>query len=214
MKRSFVQIDDYLPANVDEICGIPVSSALSRISALELAIDEKIHEYCRLNYAIDSSPSIQTKILRNFIRHEYSCNPDNANDPGYFTVYIEGHLLDQHLIHARNDDKLGNSFKYGTFWEKIRLQVDLKGSGQSHGMTYEWTCTDNNHIGMLADCFRFRIPNVWTSKSSAEMQIPVKIAFHRSNDVLPRYELSPVLKSLFPNMRMDPTEADIMTAMW
>lgn len=196
MKRSFIEIDDVISSNIlqqDQ----KFTNKLNRLRKLEETVDMKLSSYQRQLFPMNIEPTIRTKYLRTFIRHEYF--PFIDKEKSYYLVYIDGHILDDSIM---NDTS--NPIRFGSFWEKIRLQVDRK---QGPQIMFEWSVSDNCHEGVMIDCFKFRV-------NSSNTSLNLKLTFHRSSDIQSRYELDPVLKSILPRMRVDPTEEDVMLAIW
>ena len=65
---------------------------------------------------------------------------------------------------------------------------------------------DSQPEGSIADCFRVKI--------YGDKQIPIKIFLHRAVNVRPRYEISAQLRSILPFIQVDPTQEDVLAAIW
>ena len=104
------------------------------------------------------------------------------------------------------ESKLSETHHFGSFFDSIKLVVDKRSGAYAVGMSMmEWN-TKLNPEGRKADCFRFK---VYHDKACF-----VKFYLTRSSGVRPRYDLSPVLRDLLPLIRWDPTEEDILMAIW
>jgi hypothetical protein len=215
MKRSYDETDRALPAPLFQ--HFPHhKQRLDAIQALESQLQSLhcVHKRKKLFlYCHDQSPA--SKILRIYLRHKFIAATDQENS--HFLLTIEGRLLDLSLQEP--------SFPFGSFFDQIRIQIDKRyhtpatvavtATGQpstaktneSNFVMYEWR-KDQFLAGKKATCFRFKI---YSDKSIT----PIKIAFTRSADsACKRYELSSAMRELLPHMRVDPTEDEVLTAVW
>lgn len=207
---------------IDEICAVHVHKESSEIKSIPLlqfeqnndkldVLEEKLRwkilSLQRLRVAVssmsraDECTTLQTKYLRIFIRHEY----DSIKKA--FKLFVEGVVLDKLLF---------PSIKFGSFWEKIKVEITsknykksvsdqdtLENSYESH--VTQWSLSEKPN-GIHANCFMFLLP--------AEKSIDVRIQLFREMDFHPRYELSPVLKHILPTLRVDPTEQEVFIGVW
>jgi chromatin remodeling complex protein RSC6 len=94
---------------------------------------------------------------------------------------------------------------FGSFFDSIKVVIEKKMGGQQLLSQLEWSVMVEPK-GRAADCFRFKLYH--------DKPCNVKIYLQRSDVVQPRYELSPQLREVFPLMRWDPTDEDILQAIW
>lgn len=191
MKRIFGTSDESIPECVWQ--RFPEQrKKLQRIIALETNIDKLVHRHLRVNFAVNADQDIKKKILRVFIHHKF--NPSTPYDRSHFLILVEGHVL---------DNKYMGCTKFGQFFEKVKFQVDKRLMPQEKSL--EWSSVALQE-GSNANCFQVKL---YGDKPSS-----MKIFFHRSSDVRPRYELDTKLRAILPNMQLDPTEEDVMLAVW
>ena len=112
---------------------------------------------------------------------------------------------------------------FGTFFDKVKLIVDKRMNSNIEPL--EWSSSELKgwfyyHYyynlcdyyyrldGHKADCFRFKL---YTDKPLA-----IKLILHRAENSSSkkRVELSDQLRAVLPNMAIDPTEDEVLLAMW
>jgi len=114
---------------------------------------------------------------------------------------------------------------FGSFFDRVRVVIDKKINTTME--PFEWSASELPGIyiiiislllllllsslildGHKADCFRFKI---YTDKPQA-----IKIFLHRAehSSSKKRVELADQLRALLPHMAIDPTEDEVMLAMW
>lgn len=214
MKRSYDETDRAIPAKLWEYFP-QKKQQLLQIKSMENTLQTLLCQYKRKKLFSNCSERILNKILRIYIRHQY-IPPGNSSSSsnttsgeggtpitvpittkGYYLLTIEGKLLDL----LTNDH-----YPFGLFFDQIRIHVDKKYLPSDGDITlYEWK-KDQYQAGKKANCFQFKI---YCDKS-----IPIKIYLTRSDYSCKRYELAISLRDLLPNMRIDPTEDEVMTAVW
>ena len=62
------------------------SNVIHRIQSLESAIDNAYQQFCRMGYALNSRYSVDTRILRVFVHHEYRAL--TYNDRPHFLIKV------------------------------------------------------------------------------------------------------------------------------
>jgi hypothetical protein len=194
MKRNFFKqlesVDEIIPDAV--LDAFPEhKKKLQRIQKLSEDVDEFLSRHMRQDFQAYSEPSVKKKILRVFVHHKFV--PATVLEKGHFVVFVEGSVLDKDLVDV---------FSFGSFFEKIRFQLDRRFCKED---LVEWT-TSALPEGTYANTFTVKI---YTEKANN-----MKIFLHRNNDVRQRYELSPQLGTLLPYIQLDPTQEDVLTAIW
>ena len=194
MKRVFCEADASIPESIWN--QFPHQQRkLQRIAALEDTIDSLLMSNLRTKFAINSEREIKQKILRVFLHHTFV--PPSADDKGHFLLLLEGHVL---------DDKYRRSVPIGAFFDKIRYIPDINTKrANAIDRACEWTVSAFPE-GQTADCFRAKI---YLDKATN-----IKLFLHRRSTLRPRYEISLKLRSLLPYIQIDPTEDDVMMAVW
>lgn len=194
MKRSFSHFDQCIPPAVWE--QFPDQKrALDRINAIESDLQRTWTRNRRMALAVNSDPTIQTKVMRIYVRSHFVPDPtDKAKS--HYLVTIEGKLL---------ESKLSEKHHFGYFFDSIKLVVDKRSGAYSQLSALEWD-SRRNPEGRKADCFRFKVFH--------DKPCFVKFYLTRSNEVRPRFDLPPAMRDLLPLIRWDPTEEDILLAMW
>lgn len=193
MKRTFTQFDEFIPPVVWE--HFPEQrAALDRISGLEEDMQRVWARKRRTSLAVNSEPAALTKVMRIFVKSQFVHQAQK--ELCYHLVTIEGRMLEIALSELHH---------FGYFFDSIKLAIDKRSGSSSQLSTIEWDVTKHPE-GRQADCFRFK---VFHDKACF-----VKFYLTRSSDVQPRYDLSPALRDMLPNMRWDPTEEDIFLAIW
>jgi len=167
---------------------------IQRIGEVEMKIDNMIKRMMRTNFALESKPDIVKKILRISISHSY--HQADVNDRAHYIILIEGHILDENLMYM---------IPFGSFFDKIRLVLDKRIISSSE--LFEWSASELPD-GHKADCFRFKM---YTDKP-----LNIKIFLHRTEDggTRKRVEIADQLRALLPNIAIDPTEDEVMLAIW
>lgn len=191
MKRIFSAADSTIPDSM-WIKYPEESSKLKKIGIIEDKIDNILHRRLRFGFAVHSEPEVKKNILRIFLHHKYI--PCTQDEKAYFLLTLEGHVLDNNHMRSLN---------FGSFFEKVRFQVDKRVLSQEKLL--EWS-EDVSPEGLKAQCFKLKLVS---DKPST-----IKLFLHRSLNIRPRYELSLKLRNLLPYMQVDPTEDDIMLAVW
>lgn len=190
MKRNF-QSDDEIPSLAWQLFP-EVKEQLDRIIEIENDLESAISNRKRMCFALNSEPEIKTKILRIHIRHTF--NPASGREKAHFIITIEGHVLDK---------SKARQLPLGAFFDKIRIQLDKRFHPTSS--LFEWS-VESYPEGAKGQCFRAK---VYGDKAFA-----TKLFLHRSSDIRSRYELSPLLKDLFPSLQVDPSEEQVLLAFW
>jgi hypothetical protein len=190
MKRHF-QSDDEIPPIAWELFP-ECNEKLQRINKLEGKLESAISSRKRVCFAMNSEPEIKTKILRIHLRHEFIAS--TAEERSHFIVTIEGHILDK---------SSAKMLPFGNFLDKIRIQMDKRSHPTSN--LFEWSA-ESYPEGVKGHCFRVKV--------YGDKAFPIKVLLYRSNDIRPRYELSAQLREFFPSMQTDPTEEQVLLAMW
>lgn len=167
---------------------------IQRISEVEIKIDNMIKRMIRTNFAFESKPETVKKILRITISHSY--HQADVNDRAHCIIFIEGHILDDNLMYM---------IPFGSFFDKIRLVLDKRIIPSSE--LFEWSASELPD-GHKADCFRFKI--------YIDKPHNIKIFLHRTEEggTRKRVEIADQLRALLPNIAIDPTEDEVMLAIW
>ena len=146
----------------------------------------------RTTLEANCEPQTKAKMLRVFIRHSFV--PSTPEERSFFLVTVEGRLLDGMPI---------EDAPFGRFFDAIRVVPDRKYNVDN--MLFEWT-TEKFPAGVRAQCIRFKL--------YCDRTLPVTIQLTRSDYAVRRYELSSGLRQLFPKLALDPTEEDVLAALW
>ena len=187
MKRSFSEFDNAIPAAVWQ--PFPEQrKQLEHIQELESSIISLWTSHTRKSLEEYSEPAIITKVLRIFLRSHFV--PANAVDRAHFVVSIEGRVLDSAY----------SGLHFGSFFDSIKV-VTVRSPLSS----IEWSAQAEPK-GRMADCFRFKV--------YGDRPNPVKVYLARNDALQPRYDLSPALREMLPQLRWDPTDEDILMAVW
>ena len=192
MKRQLIETDTFVPERALDLYD-GARDTLEKVNSLFCKVDDLILKKKRIDLAINSEPQIKQKVLRIFLRHEFYANPDDSKS--YFLLNIEGLLLD--------GTKTGE-VPLGSFFERISIQTQLDRKNQGLS-TIEWKEEDCS-IGVNAHTFSTKI---YADKSTA-----IRVIFYRTNEVCARYNISDQLRSFLPYLRVDPTEEEVLLAMW
>lgn len=193
MKRQLSDIDNLLPARVlqthEGAAGI-----LSHVNESFAKIETLLLKKKRVDLAVNSEPQVKQKVLRVYIRHEYIAAP--ANDRAHFIIHIEGLLLDHSITTTTH---------LGAFFERVSVQTQSERKNNQNSQILEWK-EEDYALGSSADSFRAKI--------YSEKPCLCKILLHRSNEVITRYNISDQLRTVIPYLRFDPTEEEVLVAMW
>ena len=92
--------------------------------------------------------------------------------------------------------------KFGNFFEKIVVQVEKKNIVEK---SFEWSAASHPD-GVKSDSFRVKI--------YAEKLQSFKVLFYRVGDPRQRYELSPKLRQILPNIAAEVPEEDVLLSLW
>lgn len=191
MKRTFDEFDSRLPKSLLERFPLKAQH-LKRISEMEDEIDTRWA--CFRRTALEANCELQTKnkMMRVYIRHSFI--PSTPEERSYFLVTVEGRLLDGIPI---------EDAPFGRFFDAISVVPDRKYNVDN--MLFEWT-KEKFPAGVRAQCMRFKL--------YCDRTLPVTIRLTRSDYAVRRYELSSGLRQLFPKLALDPTEEDVLAALW
>lgn len=189
MKRQLAEVDAIL-STID----VPAldKQALQQIDSLYQSAEDLLVKKKRIDVALNAEPQILQRILRLFIRHEYYGSPED--DRPHFLVFVEGLVL---------DGTKSGAFPLSTFFERVSIQTQTEKKSSAGSQVLEWKEED---LAVDAHCFRAK---VYSDKATS-----VRISLFRSNDVCPRYNISDQLRYLLPYLRVDPSEEEVLLAMW
>lgn len=190
MKRQF-QSDEEIPHAAWKLYP-EMKERLDKIIELEENFEQALNSKKRVCFAINSEPEIKTKILRVHLRHQFIAS--TPEEKAFFILSIEGHLLDK---------SAARMLPFGNYFDKIRMQLDKRQNPINN--VFEWSA-ENYPEGMKGNCFQVKIPG--------DKSFPVKMLLHRSHNICPRYEISSFLREVLPFIQVDPTEEQILLAMW
>jgi hypothetical protein len=190
MKRSFSEFDQSIPSVVWE--QFPDhKKQLDRMNDLETSIFRKWTSHRRQSLESNCEPAVLTKILRVFLRSHF-VPAKNGVERAHFIISVEGRILDTKYF----------GLHFGSFFDSIKLVINKRVGEFS---VVEWMAAAEPN-GRLADCFRFKIYH--------DKPCQVKCYLLRNDLIQPRYDLSPGLRDLLPCLRWDPTDEDILLAVW
>lgn len=196
MKRSFHDIDSALVKTVPSISGI--ASSLKNAADLEENLQTQLTQLKRFGYAQYSDSDVKQKVLRVFVRHIFY--PQTESEGAHFKIWIEGNIINSKYGHLR----------FGSFFEQIKAsflsQMDKKNPVVTT-QNCEWKDEDLGS-GSDAECFMFKL---FTDVSKPFI---AKFSLVKNDEHLKRYELNDKLKDLLPLMRADPTEEEVLLAVW
>lgn len=191
MKRTFHEFDSRLPKKLLE--RFPVKAEhLKRIAEMEDEIETRWACFRRTALEGNCEPTTKPKVLRVYIRHSFVAS--TPEERSFFLVTVEGRLLDGMPV----EDE-----PFGRFFDAIRVVPDRKYNVDN--MLFEWT-KEQFPAGGRAQCMRFKL--------YCDRTLPVTIRLTRSEYAVKRYELSSGLRQLFPKLPLDPTEDDVLAALW
>lgn len=192
MKRSFHDFDDQLPKNLME--RFPEKAKqLERIIELEEDLSLRWESFRRLALEEHCEPKTKRKILRVYIRHNFV--PATSEEKSHFLLTVEGRILDGSPL---------SSEPFCRFFDEVRVVPDQK-SFVDNDIKYEWTRV-TCPTGAKANCVRFKL--------IFDRNLPVTIQLVRSCQGIKRYEPSSGLRQLLPKLPPDPTEAEVLNAVW
>lgn len=192
MKRQLDDIDRSLPRFVVE--QEELQNSIQRINTVFSDVDALLLKKQRVDLALNAEPQIKQKVLRVYVRHEFYAATDA--EKSYFLVTVEGMLLDKVY------DK---TFNLTHFFERISLQTQTEKKYSQGSLTYDWK-EEDFPMGSNAHCIQAK---VYTDKPSL-----VKLALHRSTTVTTRYNISDQLRGIIPYLRFDPSEEEVLLAVW
>lgn len=148
--------------------------------------------------------SIRQVILRVYIHHKFYPALDETGS-SFFVIYIEGLLLDEKLR------KIGKAVKFSNFFDKVEVQVDKKATASNQALVYSWR---RDKSGFELDGIKIKV--------YAEKLSLCRIALFRRNILTSRNrfvrfrycEISPKLRQILPSLRPDPSEDEVLIAVW
>lgn len=191
MKRSFHEFDSRVPKSLLERFPTKAEN-LKRIAELEEEIDSRWSCFRRTSLEENCVPKMKLKIMRIYIRHSFvSSTPEERS---HFLVTVEGRLLDGTAV---------EDYPFGRFFDEISVIPDPKYNVDK--MEFTWT-REKFPAGVRAQCVRFKL--------YCDRNLPVTIRLVRSEYAVKRYEMSSGLRQMFPKLALDPTEEDVLGAMW
>jgi hypothetical protein len=191
MKRSFQEFDDSVPECIWDLFP-EKKEKLELIKKIERDIYDTWSTYKRKCFALNCQDKTKQKIMRIYMRHEHIAA--FGEERAHCLLSIEGRIV---------DSKIGNLFPLGMFFSSISIQTEKKIN--TDGKICDWE-QEANPEGSRANCFRFKI--------YADKNCPIKVYFTRSNYALRRFEPPPLLRQLFPLISLDPTENEVLMALW
>ena len=191
MKRSFSEYDSQIPTKLLE--RFPhKSQQLKRIIELENEIEDRLDSFRRSALEANCEVKTKPKILRIYIRHVFV--PSSLDEKAHFLVTVEGRLLDGTPV---------EEMPFGLFFDEVKVVPDRKYNIDN--MLFEWT-KEKFPAGVRAQCFRFKL--------QCDRTLPVTIRLTRSDYAVKRYETSSGLRQLLPKLPPDPTENEVLLALW
>lgn len=191
MKRSFSEFDAQIPKSLLE--RFPTKAKhLERIANIETLIEDRWNSYRRTALEANCELKVKRKVIRIYIRHEFV--PSSPEVGAHILVTVEGRLLDPIPM---ADAPLG------MFFDEVKVVPDRRYNVDN--MQFEWT-RDKFPAGVRAQCFRFKL--------QCDRPIPMTVRLTRSEYAVKRYELSSGLRQLLPRLPCDPTENEVLTALW
>jgi hypothetical protein len=191
MKRTFDEFDSRLPKSLLE--RFPAKAQhLKRIAEMEEEITTRWACFRRTALEANCEPNTTPKMLRVYIRHCFVAS--TPEERSYFLVTVEGRLLDGMPV---------EDAPFGRFFDEISVIPDRKYNVDN--MLFQWS-KEKFPAGVRAQCVRF--------KMHCDRTLPVTIRLTRSGYAVKRYELSSGLRQLFPKLALDPTESEVLSALW
>ena len=192
MKRELQDIDCVLPESAFA-SSAEGKDSLDHINKLTAYIDNLILKRKRIDLALNAEPQVIQKILRMYLRHEYYAA--SGSDKAHFLMFVEGALLD-------STESLAVS-NLGKYFDRISVQTEKKYNQSLQ--TFEWK-EEDFPLGIHAECFRVKI--------YSDKPCLCKVALQRATDGCVRYNISDQLRRVIPYVRIDPTEEEILLAVW
>lgn len=167
-------------------------TTLDSINTTIDAIDTLWDRTLRKHISTSSELKVKSKVCRIYAHHTFV--PSTPDERSHFILTIEGRVLDKIPC---------PSYHFGQFFDTIRIQIDKKHNTQHQ--VYEWTAAATPK-GHRSDVFRFLI--------YGDRTCSIKIHLNRSSYARRRYDISPTLRTLLPNLRGDVTEDEILLSVW
>ena len=192
MKRQLGDIDQSLPRSV--LQQEDLQDSIQRINNALATVDELLIKKQRIDLALNAEPQVQQKILRVYVRHEFY--PATDTEKPYFLVNVEGLLL---------DDTYNKTFNFMHFFERATLQTQTEKKYNQGSLLYDWV-EEDFPLGSRAHSLQVK---VYTDKSTQ-----CRLSLHRSTAVIARYNISDQLRGIIPYLRFDPTEEEVLLAVW
>jgi hypothetical protein len=192
MKKVFEELDGLIPRSL--LDRWPEKRKLIRkIDKIENLIDEYCSNKRRALLYQNCEGNQKQKLLRIYLDHKYA--NQTSEEKGHYLLTIQGRLIDSAIY---------QHFSFGLFFDSIKVVLDKKHN--PNNCVYEWN-KSAFATGSQSNCFRFKI-------FSENRHLPIKIILQRSAYSKQRYEVSAELRSLFPQIRQDPTEDEVMDALF
>jgi len=157
-------------------------------------VDALLLKKQRIDLALNTEPQIKQKVLRLYVRHEFYAATDA--EKSYFLVTVEGMLL---------DNVYDKTFNLTHFFERISLQSQTDKKSSQGSLIYDWK-EEDFPMGGNAHSVQAK---VYTDKPSL-----IKVSLHRSTAVSMRYNISDQLRGVVPYLRFDPSEEEVLLAVW
>lgn len=193
MKRQLIDIDSLLPTGVLQ-AQEGATDIVNKVNESFAKIESLLLKKKRIDLAMNSEPQIKQKVLRVYVRHEFV--GASSTEKSHFLIHIEGLLL---------DNSIATETHLGSFFERVSVQTQSERKSNQNSQVVEWK-EEDCPLGSTADSFRAK---VYTEKSCM-----CKVFLHRSTEVTARYNISDQLRAVLPYLRFDPTEEEILVAMW
>jgi hypothetical protein len=199
-KRSFADADLLIPKEIWALFP-ELEHELNKLQKIEDDIG-RIFTHRQRTVVVESMDAPPTqKVCRVYVRHEFvptnyiqSSIDKQEKVKAYCLLTIEGCLL---------DSDYSKKLAFGSLWEKIQLSISDKKHNLGQ-LNWKWTAA-SNPAGKDVDAFRFRIP--------IEKAFSATISLHRATDVQTRYEASPQLIAVLPNLPHAFTLQEVLLAL-
>ena len=191
MKRQLEDIDRSLPRFVLESDNL--QDSIRRINAVVANVDSLLLKKQRIDLAINAEPPVKQKVLRVYVRHEFYAATES--EKSFFLVNIEGMLLDENA----------SDFNLMSFFERISIQTQTEKKNNQGALVYDWSEADFP-LGANAHSVQAK---VYADKSTL-----CRVSLQRSTAVQTRYNISDQLRAFVPYLRFDPTEEEVLLAVW
>lgn len=192
MKRQLDDIDRSLPRFVVEEEGL--QDSIHRINTVFSNVDALLLKKQRVDLALNTEPQIKQKVLRLYVRHEFYAATEA--EKSYFLVTVEGMLL---------DNVYDKTFNLTHFFERISLQSQTEKKYNQGSLMYDWK-EEDFPLGGNAHSVQAK---VYSDKPAL-----IKLSLHRSTAVTMRYNISDQLRGIIPYLRFDPSEEEVLLAVW